>query len=128
MLILLKKGYHKKLIFFSLDSLLINNLSSSENFNDSENKKIQQQIIHEIYPSVIKESMIISFSDPSFFENSFKFNKFFLPPETPLNVETTLKYQKRDSLLKVVYKWITENSRPVAETPVKTASPPLLEQ
>ena len=114
-------------MIFSSDSLLINILSSCGNFDDSENEKIPPQILHEIYPSVIKQSLINSFSDPSFFKNASRFKEFFLLLETPLNVETIPKYQEKDSLLKVVYKWITENSRPVAKTPDKTDSPPLLE-
>ena len=34
----------------------------------------------------------------------------FLPPHTPLNIDWILKYQKRDTVLKTVYKWITENA------------------
>ena len=98
---------------FSPDVLLNNNPSTSEQHIDSENEILQLQTIHETYPSVIKESLIIAFFDPSFFDPSFfiytsKYSEICMPPDTPFFVETILNYQKRDLFLKVVYKRTTE--------------------
>ena len=78
--------------------------------------------MHELYPSVIEQSLIVAFFDPSFFKNTFKFNEFFLHPDTPSNIETIQNSQKRETVLKFVYQWITENSPPVVETLVVTAN------
>ena len=37
------------------------------------------------------------------------------PPDTQLNIETILKYQKRDLVLKIVWKKITQSSRPFSQ-------------
>ena len=47
-------------------------------------------------------------------------------PDISLKVETILKFQKRDPVLKMVYKWITEKSRPVKKTLIIAGSPFLL--
>ena len=44
-----------------------------------------------------------------------------------MNMQTTLKNQERDLVLKTLYKWLTENSRHVTKAPFITASPFLLE-
>ena len=76
------------------DLSLINNLSTSEKYMDSE-KKLQLQSFHETYPSVIKKSVKNSFLDPSFLTHLSKVNESLLLSDTPLKIETTLKNQKR---------------------------------
>ena len=84
------------------------------------------QTIHEIFPSVIKQSFNISYFDPIFQQTS-KFFDLFATPNAPLNFEKILKHQKRDAVLTIVKQWITENSRPVVRTPILSASSFLLE-
>ena len=50
-----------------------------------------------------------------------------LPPDTPLNIEKILEFRKRNSVPKIVYKWITGVHVFLSKTPVITASPCLLE-
>ena len=58
---------------FSFDLSLIKNPFTSEKYNDSEIESLQPQTIHEIYPSIINQSVIISFFCPSFFKYTFFF-------------------------------------------------------
>ena len=62
---------------FSPDLSLNINPSTSEKCNDYENENLQQQKIHETYPSVIKQSLTNLFFVPSFFNDTFKFNDNF---------------------------------------------------
>ena len=99
--------------------------TNSEKFNDSESESLQA--IHETYPSVNKQSMNHSYFDPSFSKYTSKFKEFLLPQDTLLNFETELNIGRRDLVVKILYNWIPEKSRPVLKTPVITASPFLLE-
>ena len=75
--------------------------SNFKKFDDPENEKFKRQIIHETYPSVIKQWMNNLFFAPSFFTYTSFFIDFFSPPDNPLNIETKLKYQKRYPDLKI---------------------------
>ena len=62
------------------------------------------------------------------FSNKSQFlSGIFLFPLTPFNIETILKDQQRDPVLKIMYERITEKARPSERTPIITASPYLLE-
>ena len=50
-----------------------------------------------------------------------------LPPDTPLNFEKIPEFRKRNSVPKIMYKWITGVHVLLWTTPVITASPCLLE-
>ena len=64
--------------------------------NDCGNENLQLRTIHETCLPLIKQTLIISFFDKSFFNYTSRNIEIFLPPGTPLNIETKLKYQKRD--------------------------------
>ena len=81
--------------------------TTSEKCNDSENEILQLQNIHETYPTVTKQSLNNSIFDPSFLNYTSKFIEILLPPDTPVIIDTILKFQKGDSVPKIVYKWIT---------------------
>ena len=59
----------------SFDLTPVTNPCTSEKCNDSEDENLQLQAIHEIYLSVIKQSLNDSISDPSFFKDTSKFNE-----------------------------------------------------
>ena len=72
------------------------NPSSLEKYIDCGNENLQPRTIQETYLPVIKQRLKSSFFDPSFFKYTSRKFEIFLPPGTPLNIETILKNQKRD--------------------------------
>ena len=77
------------------DLSVTNNPFTSEKSEKFTYRNLQVQTIHEIYPSVIKQSLNNSFFDPSFFKPTSKYNDFFSPPATLFDIEGTVKYQKK---------------------------------
>ena len=77
-------------------------------------------------PKVVKHSLNISFCDPSFFKNTSKFMDFFVPPDTPVEKDSTLKYHERAPNLRNILKCIFQSSRLLITTSFITASPSLL--
>ena len=71
----------------------------------SEDAYLQLHTFHQTIPSVIKQSMNVSFFDPSIFKQASKFKDFFLPPETQLNIGHYRKIKKEILFPKVyIYK------------------------
>ena len=68
-----------------------------------------------------------SYYVPSFFKHTSKIKENPSSPNTTMNVETTVNYQRRDPVRKNVFKCITEISSPETKTHIFTASPFLLE-
>ena len=98
---------------FFPDFLLISNPPTSGKATDSGNEHLHLQTIIELDPPVIKQSLKISFFDPSFFKYTSKFIESFLPVIPQLNLEFRLKNQKRQPALTIVLERITGSSRPV---------------
>ena len=104
-------------------TLLITHPYTSDKDDDSHDQHLPLQKIHETYPSVVKQSLNVSFSDPFFWPKYW----LFFSPDIPLHIETILIYQKRDPVLEIVYKRITKISRPMIITLIITASLFLME-
>ena len=78
--------------------------------------KIYKRLFHGTCPSLIKQLLQISFFDSSLFKHTSKINQLSLSPDSPVDIETILKYPKRYQ--KKVYKWITGNSLTVTKSPL----------
>ena len=72
--------------FLRPDFSLIDKPTTSEQGNDSEDDNLQSELMDGTFSSVRKQSMINSFFEPPFFKRTSKFNEFFLPRDTPLNI------------------------------------------
>ena len=70
----------------------------------------------------MKQSLKNSSYDPSFLKHISQFKEIVLSPDTPLDIDKVLKYQKGEPVLRTVFEGITEVSRAVAKTPNITAS------
>ena len=101
--------------------------SISENCVDFENGNQQLQTFYETNAFVIKHSLKKLFNNPSSFKQASNHNYFSPPSATPSDIHTKFKSQTRDADLKIVWKLITENQRPVTFKSVITASPFVLE-
>ena len=77
---------------------------------DSGDENLQVQILHQIYPSVIKPSFNSSFSQKSYFKYTSSFNEFFSPYDHLLDIDARLNYPNRDTVLKVVLILINQKS------------------
>ena len=75
-----------------------------------------------------KTSECLILFDPPCFVQATNFNEWFLPPDTPLVIDTKMKDQKREPVLQVLHKWLTAILRPVTKKPFITPPPFLLEQ
>ena len=68
-------------------------------------------------------SQIIPFYDPSFFKHKNYFQGFFLPDDFSLELHTLQLQQTQDPVLKRVYHWIPQNTKPEYPTPLIHGSP-----
>ena len=62
---------------FHLDLSRNKLLSNPATYNDSEDEHLQVRTIHELHPTLMKQSLNDSFFDPSFFKNTSKLKTFF---------------------------------------------------